>query len=283
MTQVLPASAQGDMPDPLPVLVASHPRSGTHLVIDTIRRQVPGMRNWRPWGLPLDHLYLNLERTCSDNRHFDDALARRILARPRRGILKTHFLADLSESWIAEESGPLAPRWRALAEAARAIYINRHPLKVMASYHQFLAGIDPHIATLGFRAFLESPHWTGTTDRLGWWQQHATGWLNRPNTHVLHYEGLMRDPAKALAGVGAFLGETIKNRQPYLPPMVTTVNRTRMDRLLRLSPDSTAIVADSKRFPAPDWRSALGSTELDWIEGRCGALLHRLGYDLRAL
>mgnify|MGYP006308750097 FL=1 len=73
-----------------PVLVASHPRSGTHLVMDLMRRQFPSLSNWRCFGLPLDRLYLNLERLGATERRIDPGLAARIVNRPRRALMKIH-------------------------------------------------------------------------------------------------------------------------------------------------------------------------------------------------
>jgi hypothetical protein len=146
-------------PDALrPILVASHPRSGTHLVIDLLRRQFRSLENWRMWGLPLDYLYLNLERLGSEKRRFPENRARRIVNRPRRALMKTHFDADFVTGWAEDESVPPPQPWLDFIAQARVFYVLRHPLDVMASYHQFLSGIDENLAELDFLSFLRSSH-----------------------------------------------------------------------------------------------------------------------------
>lgn len=116
-----------------PVLVASHPRSGTHFMIDFIRKNIPSTASWRFWGLPLNRLYLNIETLTSRHRPVGHKLARRIVERPQRPLMKTHFLPDFSESWIEEQSGPLDPQWREMVDRAHTIYITRDPWAVMTS------------------------------------------------------------------------------------------------------------------------------------------------------
>ena len=44
-----------------PVIVASHPRSGTHLLMDTLRRQFKACRSWKWPGERLDRLYCSVD------------------------------------------------------------------------------------------------------------------------------------------------------------------------------------------------------------------------------
>ncbi|ATW03125.1 sulfotransferase domain-containing protein [Sphingorhabdus sp. YGSMI21] len=263
-----------------PILVVSHPRSGTHLVIDLLRRQFESTRNWRWWGLPLDHLYLNLERLASPNRTFSNKLARKIVNRPRRALVKTHFEEDFSQSWVPEESTPPGPAWMDLLARSKVLYVVRHPMDVMVSYHQFMAGIEPAIASMSFSEFLRSPHRSGETDRLGWWQRHLIGWEARPDTLFLRYEDIVADTDTIVDRIGLWIGEVPIKLQPMLPPKVTSITQTRVDRAMRLSPSSTAIVADRMSFPAEDWSQALNDADKAWVNKRIGPLLRRFGYEL---
>jgi len=268
-------------PDALrPVLVASHPRSGTHLVMDLFRRQFRSLDTWRLWGLPLDYLYLNLERLGAENRRFPEARAKSIVNRPRRALVKTHIQADFEAGWAADETVPPSQPWLEFVSQAHAIYVVRHPMDVMASYHQFLSGIDEKVGKLDFMSFLRSAHWDGTSTRLEWWDRHLGGWEVRKDVTVLRYEDVVGRTSETLTRVSDRLGELPAGRHPLLPPKVISIGRARVDRLLRLSPESTAIVADRNRFPAHDWRRALKNTDVSWIEERIGDTLTRFGYAL---
>ena len=51
-----------------PILIASHPRSGTHLTIDFLRRQFSPCSSWKHWGESLDNLYLPLEAITAQQK-----------------------------------------------------------------------------------------------------------------------------------------------------------------------------------------------------------------------
>ena len=263
-----------------PVLIASHPRSGTHLVMDFIRRQFPSTRNWRCFGLPLDHLYLNLERLGADHRRFGPKKAARIVNRPERAMLKTHFTADFSSSWASDEARAPNEAWRALTDSAKTLYVLRHPMDVMVSYHQFLSALDHEIAGMDLMRFMHSPHWDESTDKLGWWQAHLQGWAAAPQTLVTRYEDVVRSSDLVLQTVSAAIEETPLQRMPLLPPKVTTLRHARFNRVFSLSPQSTAIIANRKQFPALDWRKTLSDANKREISDRLKDDLKRYHYSL---
>ncbi|MEP5151425.1 sulfotransferase domain-containing protein [Planktotalea sp.] len=263
-----------------PVLVASHPRSGTHVVMDLIRRQFPSTRNWRCFGLPLDHLYLNLERLGAEQRRFDEQTAKRIVNRPKRALLKTHFTADFQSGWAQDECTPPQGHWRSLGQAAKVIYVVRHPMDVMVSYHQFLSAIDASVVEMDLMRFLHSPHWDKSVDRLGWWQSHVSGWATREDVTVLRYEDVVHQTEQTLETLSTSLDDAGRRRKPLLPPKVTTLRNARLNRLLSVSPQSTAIIADRSRFPAIDWRDALTPADIDELQTRLNEELGHYGYSL---
>src|SRR4051794_28399866 len=51
-----------------PIVVVSHPRSGTHLMMDALRLNFRECRAWKRPGEPLERLYLNLDSlTCAES------------------------------------------------------------------------------------------------------------------------------------------------------------------------------------------------------------------------
>lgn len=251
-----------------PVLVASHPRSGTHLAMDVMLRQFASCQNWRLYGLPVDHLYLNIERLGAKTRRFSDKHARQIINRPRRALLKTHYCAEFTSSWVQDESNPIEDRWRNLVTGAH----------VMASYHQFLSAIDPSVSGSDLMSFMQTLHWVHSTDRLGWWQMHVHSWSTRPNVRLLRYEDLVKEIFVVIEKMSLMLEEMALNKTPMLPPRVTSVFQTRVDRLLRLSPQSTAIVDDRHQFPAMDWGKILSNLQREEVSMRLESELKIFGY-----
>ncbi len=262
-----------------PILVASHPRSGTHLVLDVLRRQFSTARSRRMFGKPLDHLYLNIERLTSDFRPFSDGLADKILTATPNPLMKTHYLPDFSETWIAEETGELADRWRETVAAAHILYVHRDPREVMVSYKQFLSPQHSDVAEMTLGAFLRRPHWNGTDTMLQWWVRHVESWLAQPGIMVFGYRDLISEPRAMLEKISTYIGRKPDLRQPYLPKKVSSINRSRLGRLLSLAPASTAIIADTKSFPAQNWEAASTADDAIYLARIAGPLMERLGYD----
>lgn len=60
-----------------PIIVASHPRSGTHLTMDLLRKQFPACVTYKLPTQPLDRLYLALEAlSASPKQSISEAKAR---------------------------------------------------------------------------------------------------------------------------------------------------------------------------------------------------------------
>ncbi len=262
-----------------PIMVASHPRSGTHLVLDVLRRQFPTARSSRMFGKPLDHLYLNIERLTSDVRPFSDDLAVKILSAVPNPLIKTHYLADFSETWVAEETRELADKWRKTVANAHMLYVHRDPRDVMVSYKQFLSTHHPGVAEMTLGQFVQHAHWNGRDTMLEWWVRHVEGWLALPAIMSIGYRELISDPRTTLRAIGAHIGREPDMREPFLPKKVSSINQSRLGRLLSRTPASTAIIADSKRFPAQDWNTASTPDDARYMREIAGAVMERLGYD----
>lgn len=261
-----------------PVLVASHPRSGTHLAIDFIRRNFASTRTWRLPGQANDHLYLNLERLTAHQRRFPERLARRILNRPRRAIIKTHYLADFSETWIEAETGQLADQWQRVVAEANVIYVSRHPAEVFTSYKLFLSALNPEIAKMSFKEFISGPHWSKRVSRLVWWQEHVHGWLDQPDVFHLRYQDIVRSPQHVLDKLHAGLDEEPLGVKQLLPPRLPSRKAARWQRLSRLSPDTTSILGPTGHSEVEKLLSRPEQSDLAWIRSTVGDTMERLGY-----
>src|SRR3954454_20906472 len=119
-----------------PIVVASHPRSGTHLLIDSLRLNFPECRAWKRLGENLHRLYLNLDEL--DRLTPAEAIA--VASRCRRPVLKTHALADFSAASLIPGPCPCDPALVAWlrANAASFLYVYRDPREVMKSLHAFV-------------------------------------------------------------------------------------------------------------------------------------------------
>lgn len=261
-----------------PILIASHPRSGTHLTIDFIRKTFPSTASWRFWGLPLNRLYLNIETLTYKHRRADYALARRILERPDRPLMKTHFLPDFRETWVEEESGGLSTEWRRIIDQAQVIYVSRDPQAVMRSY-KALKSQDAHeYEQMSLVEFCESHHWTGEMDRLDWWMRHVSDWLSRPNVTHVRFEQLLRSPKTVAEQMSRLFDEEPRFFENPLPKDQKSVWQQRWSRLTELAPESTAIIPKIKT------KSQIETADTDtqnFFQERTGALQERYGIGKR--
>ena len=261
------------------VLVASHPRSGTHLLIDLLRRQFPVCHSWRWWGQPLDYLYLNVERLVAEKRHFDDELAVKILSRSQKPILKTHAFSSFSEWFFDNETGSLPPHWSSfLRNRGSTFYVVRDPRKVMASYHQFMRGITPK-ADCSLAAFMRQTHSNSSKNRLRTWANHVREWMNVPGVSIIKFEDLINHTCAVINKISAVLGEDPIWKHPFLPRNVRSNYTSRFYRMTMLSPPSTSIIANQKKWVYENWKNVLSSDERQFLHNELGDLLLKLGYE----
>jgi hypothetical protein len=88
-----------------PVVIASHPRSGTHLTIDLIRKQFYEYQSWKYPGESTQNLYLDLGRLLPKHkRRIDSSKAVKLLQRSERPIIKTYSLPHFNQ--YSEELKP---------------------------------------------------------------------------------------------------------------------------------------------------------------------------------
>lgn len=228
------------------VVVASHPRSGTHLVIDLLRRQFPSCEPPRDqWSFGRDP-YWNLDELFSSPAPEIDREIER-LAYVARPLLKTHRRPDFFAS--CQYTNPVVPEREALAGAvmtnAAMIFVYRNVVDVMMSLY---AMVDPQ-RTVPFDRFIREVR--GPLSRVGWWARHLAEWRKAERTLLVSYEGLLRDPARELERLAAFLGEMPSGRSPILPGRPSSNLVERFKRLLRIRRESTALGSHTVRSDKP--------------------------------
>lgn len=120
------------------IVVASHPRSGTHLTIDLLRKQFDICAAKKRLGAPLDRLYLALEALTAPNQPLSEKTAIEILQKTSRPLIKTH--ADVNLSHLTSDFSNWQ-RW--LQSKGDYIYVFRDGRDVICSLHLFMQSYDP--------------------------------------------------------------------------------------------------------------------------------------------
>ena len=171
-----------------PIAIASHQRSGTHLLIDLIRRQFPTTRSWKWPTEKLNALYLNLERLRPEHCwSINVRQAQRLNQRAKRPILKTHSTAELN-LW----TGPANNYVTQLTKEATWLYVYRDPRSVMCSYHLLMQISDPNTRVL-LKDFIRQPHDGTDVSRVRFWSDHVCSWLNFPDITAFNFTEVIRN------------------------------------------------------------------------------------------
>jgi hypothetical protein len=253
------------------IIVASHRRSGTHLMLDSLRGNVRDVHR----------RFMTLERIePSHQNHLPVAEFDRRL-RAHRGVVlvKTHALPGAA-GWQAREAGGYAEE---LLAAWPTIYVHRDGRDVLSSLYRFVQSYSTEVAEQSFADFLRSRH-TGVdaagVTRPAYWQRHVLAWLDRNPATTVSYEGLQEDFEALLRGIAERLDLRLRPvlSQVRLEPRGRKVPIVhRLQRALGLRPiGSTAIRPQAGRVGG--WRQLFDDADLAWFESQASEAMRRLGY-----
>jgi hypothetical protein len=268
----------GDIDDILqeigdPIVVATHPRSGTHLTIDLLRKQFESCKGWVwPWET-LHHLYVNLDRIRPKSSHpltVEEAIA--IMQRPDRPTLKTH-------SCPAFNDHPAQARKfaRRLVDTGTVLYIVRDGRDVLCS--AYLWEQSHTEIRSGLSSFLRGP--TSETSRVKQWATHVETWCSRNDVHVIRFEDILAEPRAVIERLGQILELSPLYETPYLPNRIENDSRLAdYWRRLRGDHESTTIVARPNGESPPDWREAFTEEDRQFFAEEAGAIMEKFGYRL---
>lgn len=158
------------------------------------------------------------------------------------------------------------------------IYLVRHPLAVMKSYHKFRARLDP-ATPADFDSFLEDKSFG-----LAAWKCHVGAWLLIPRDssqrqlHLVRYEDLLADAGSVLAELSANLGWELSETAIADAVCRSTRNEMRgQEELYRRHNPGHRLAFVSEVGAAVDGVE-VDSAAVDRIARVCAPELARLGY-----
>ena len=201
-----------------PVLVATHPRSGTHLTIDLLRKQFVECQSWLWFGETLHHLYLDLDhlaRDCSPCKSIEKAKC--LLRRADRPIVKTHSLPSLDRFRGARRDFA-----EMVINAADIIYVVRDGRDVMCSAHVWMKEYHPE-TRCSLSAFIRQKE--HGISRVKQWKNHMRAWMNQDSVHLIRFEDILSRPRAEIERLADALGLDPQLEQPYLPRKITGSGR----------------------------------------------------------
>ncbi len=250
-----------------PILIASHPRSGTHLTIDLFRKQFQECQSQKNFGEPLNRLYCGLD---SQNL-LSEQDAIKNLSKCERPLVKTHNSPQFIESASSEN---LWVRW--LQENADIYYIIRDGRSVMCSLHLFMQSYDP-LARCSLSEFIRQE--VHGVSRVKHWSDHIQNFLVKPNVKVLRFENIINNTQSILTEIGEELQLKPLWQEPYLPEKANSLWYGRWQRLVKKNSESTAIIGYYRGQKVQKWQQVFTPEDRQFFQIEAGKTLLELDYE----
>ncbi|MEO1377138.1 MAG: sulfotransferase domain-containing protein [Cyanobacteria bacterium J06635_10] len=257
-----------------PIIIVTHPRSGTHLTIDLLRKQFQECRSWLWFGETLHHSYLNLDHLAEKHSpHINQQQALNILHRAKRPIIKTHSLPGFKE--LSYDHNEFVEK---LMENADLYYVVRDGRDVLCSVHLW-AQQSNRQARCSLSEFIRQEENGMSRPKI--WANHIHRWLEQPNIKVLKFEQNVKDTRNVVAQIGKELGIKPLYMEPLLPIKRQSGSRWE-DYLLRLTRqfESTTIVGRYNGKKPEKWQEAFTYEDCEFFHREAGDLLISLGYEV---
>ncbi|UYV11319.1 MAG: sulfotransferase domain-containing protein [Phycisphaera sp.] len=255
-----------------PVVVASHRRSGTHLMLDLLRRHFAACRPPFRFGVnPHRYLYFVLDRLRPSHPHHADVEAcLRVMRTMEMPTLKTHNTPDFPD--IPAENAKLCHE--ALSDGV-VLYCVRDVRAVLASLQAFDASNNPK-ARVSLSNYIRQE--VDGKSRPQIWAEHVLSWLDHdPAPNMIRFEDVMAEPKAMVEKLAGLLGKEPLLVDPVLPPKM----RHRRQRWLAMVtgvPASTNIIGRKRAAELLDWRTGYTADDIEFLEEHTGDLMRRLGY-----
>jgi aryl sulfotransferase len=271
------------------IVLASYPKSGStwlRAVVDSVNRG----------GGAID-INGNLAGILSGSsrRVFDYAagldasdLTAKEIAWARRRIWQSLAEEIAEPLWLKAHDAYLPacdPPYPAQAIKA-AVYVARDPRDVAVSFaRHFDVSVDQAIASMADPGTTLDDHGAAPSEQLpallSSWSAHAASWLDAPGlpVHLLRYEDMRADPAKAFSAALTFLGLDFD-----AATLARAIDATRFEALQSQEIASGFRERESRehlffrRGRAGAWREDLSADQADRILADQGVMMRRLGY-----
>jgi len=255
-----------------PVVVASHRRSGTHLMLDLLRRQFEACQPPFRFGVnPHRYLYFVLDRLRPSHPHHANIEAcLRVMRTTEMPTLKTHNTPDFPD--IPDEYASLCHQ--ALRDGV-VLYCVRDVRAVLTSLLAFDAYAQKNSA-MSLSDYIRQEVDGKPRPRL--WTDHVKSWIDHhPAPNLIRFEDVVADPKAMVEKLAGLLGQDPLMVDPVLPPRM----RHRRQRWLAMVtgvPPSTNVIGRKTSTELLDWRTAYSAEDFAFLEEHAGDMMRRLGY-----
>ena len=255
------------------IVIATHPRSGTHLTIDLLRKQFRECQAWLWYGETLHHSYLNLDHLSSQRKpHINFNQAINILNRASRPLIKTHCLPEFKELGYNNEKFI-----NQLMQNADIYYVVRDGRSVMCSVHLWMQKYHPQ-TRCSFSEFIRQE--INGMSRPKYWSYHIHQWLQQDNVKLLKFEENIKNTRYVVSRIADDLELKPLYIEPLLPNKILSDNRWQhyLARLCRKL-ESTTIGGRYQSKKPKKWTENFNQQDRIFFNNEAGEILYRLGYE----
>jgi len=259
-----------------PIVVASHPRSGTHLCIDTLRLNFPDCSARKSWFERVDRLYLDLDLLSRTPKSRQADLIWNVLRRTPRPVIKTHALPSFSSAFWDHTVGYDQEFIDWLRQRAAWLYVYRDGRPAICSWQHFLLKFDSD-ASAPISEFLRQRR--DGFSRVGGWALHVNRWMADGRAHCLSMRDLLSRSTETVHQMALHIGLRWDGERLQRPPKAGTSLWCRLKRRIVPCPPSTAISAGPGSEQPVNWREAFSRADREFFEEESGGLLVKLGYE----
>lgn len=261
---------------PQTVIIATHRRSGTHWIIDTLRNNSDRIN---PVFLNLDlisphsHTPITLEDFDNQLRSLDDTV-----------LIKTHMPRPHRMFSASEEMQTYVT---SLLENSKIIYGYRDGLDVLVSLYYYMKKFDPQVDNQRFSQFIRAKNtFDLVTDlnRVEYWAYHVVGWrtTEKLSVHQVAYEALHENYEAATKAMFEYLDiaahsriQAVKIHKKSQNFMETT--RKLVTNVLSGSQPMNSAVRPRKGIVG-DWQNHFTQDDLIFFNQHTAELRRQLGY-----
>ena len=269
MTDMLGKLKLLDQAGARPIVIASHPRSGTHLCIDILRLNFTECHSWKLPFEAADHLYLNVD----DREPNLDAMTR-----VKRPLVKTHTLPDfvpLKPLWNDEtQINPDLADW--LNHNAAFVYPYRDGRESLRSLYQFL-NVEAWGEQMTFSKFLRQR--ANGISRPRAWAMHVMAWMERCPDACFAMERLLLEPREVVGQIAHAANLPWADQTVCVPPAPKSQLMWRLARRASVFPNTTAIPGQAGPDAPGKWQDIFSEADREFFHQEAGDLLIQLGYE----
>ncbi|OZV69232.1 sulfotransferase domain-containing protein [Winogradskyella aurantia] len=258
-----------------PLVVNSHPRSGTHLLIDLLRRQYKECAIKKTWDRGLDDLYFSIEGLLDAKADIDkiEKKGLRVLASCEAPLVKYHCY---SEGLLKIKF----PDWMHYLSKCKSIYIYRNLYDVLCSTYIYMQSFENAGKGVSLSAFIRQP-FANSPNRVHFWLNEVQHQRSRTSNLMLSYEDIIDNTESVLDQLDVFLSLKSIRYVPLLPPKTYNKWKIRWQRLFSSYPNNTAILASHNGITKLNSDTAFSKQDLNFINDMAGSTLTDLGYPIK--